>query len=125
MTAYLPSLIPDDEPAAPVTKPGPKLDYAIGEIAWTFTGRADKKTGDVRLTPTTVCAFLDLPELAQRIFVLKVLDDPDYCNLILRDAVQMSPTRNVTDLPAHRTKHDWKERDELEKSKIKPDWRDA
>lgn len=111
MTTFQPTIIgpsPGAQDTPPVA-PGPKLTYEIGDLAWVNAGATDRDGNTIK-TCGEVVFYFDLPALAQRFYVVKLLGD--YIHLVLRDALLMSPTKNDP-FPWTKTRHDNATRAEL------------
>jgi hypothetical protein len=118
VTTYDPASLtltaPPDEAAAVPT--GPKLAYEIGEKCWIFAGIRDQR-GNHIYSAGKVVYWFDLPDMAQRFYVIRV-SDPEFMHLVTRDATVMSPTA-TGQFPFQRTRFD-----EISRPEPRPvDWR--
>jgi hypothetical protein len=96
----------------------PRLNYALGDPCWIHAGRTDRK-GNPICSAGKVVYWFDLPDLAQRFYIIK-LQDPDFLHLMVRDATVMSPTPDGN-FPFQHTRHDGT----ADLPKTKTDWRDS
>lgn len=108
MTVFDPSVGDATLLAEPAPRTGPKLSYEIGDACWVHSGLRDK-AGNVTKQPGQVVFWVDLPDLAQRIYLIRLFGD--YMHLVCRDACVMSPTKEEQ-FPFQRTRHDEKARNE-------------
>lgn len=104
MTSYKP-----EPPAEPVHVPArplpstPKLSYEIGDTAWIHAGLHDAD-GNKMLSEGTVVYWVDLPDLAQRLYLVRV-NNPEFTNIMTRDATVMAPSPEIG-FPFTSTRHD-------------------
>jgi hypothetical protein len=101
MTTYDPAtfVMP---PPLPVSS-GPKMSYELGEKCWIFAGIRDADNNHV-YSPGKVVFWFDLPDLAQRFYVIRI-NDREFMHLMTRDATVMSPTADGA-FPFQRTRFD-------------------
>lgn len=119
MIAYSPKVMAllDELDALP---PPPKLSYTIGDECWIHAGLEDPD-GKPRMSPGKIVFWFDLPDLAQRIYVVR-LRDQEFMHLQNRDATVIAPTPEIG-FPFTKTRHDNRERaDDPEAPK---DWRNS
>lgn len=114
MTSYIPTLV---KPAKPPAL-GPKLAYEIGDLTWIFASVRDK-AGNHILTPGRVVFWFDLPDLAQRFYIVRPMDR-EFIHFFVRDATVMASEPGGT-FPYQRTRHD---EDKSDGPKM-IDWRNA
>lgn len=115
MTSYLPATaLP-----VPPLPPGPKLAYEVGEMCWIHTGVRDK-AGNPKLIASKVVYWFDLPDLAQRFYIIRVLDR-DFLHFFVRDVTVMASEPDGL-FPYQRTRHDDNSKDGPPKA---IDWRNS